>query len=159
MANAVKPIPEGYEGATPYLCCRDAARAIDFYNVAFGATEQMRVPMPNGKIGHAELKIGRALIMLADEFPEFGFTSPQSLGGSPVLIHVYAEDVDAMAEQATAAGAIMVRPLEDEFYGDRICTIEDPFGHRWSFATHKEDLSPEEMQRRQEESMPHSGGG
>jgi PhnB protein len=148
MANNVKAIPEGSDGATPYLCIKGAADAIEFYKKAFGATEIMRMAGPDGRLGHAEIKIGKAKIMLADEFPEMGFLSPRTLGGSPVMIHIYVEDVDALAAQAEAAGAKVKRPVADQFYGDRICQFEDPFGHGWHFATHKEDLSQEEMQKR-----------
>ena len=144
----VKPIPDEYRGATPYLCVNGAAAAIDFYKKAFGATEIMRMPAPDGKIGHAEIKIRDAIIMLADEFPEMGHVSAKSLGGSPVSILLYFENVDEIARQATAAAAKVVRPVEDQFYGDRMGKLEDPFGHFWFVATHKEDLSPEEMQRR-----------
>ena len=139
---AVKAIPEGYEAAVPYLSCRNAAGAIAFYKKAFGASELMRLPAPNETVGHAELRIGAAKIMLADEFPEMGFRSPQSIGGSPVGIHVYVEDVDALASRAAAAGAKIERPVADQFYGDRSVTLLDPFGHRWFFSTRKEDLSP-----------------
>lgn len=148
MTSSTSHIPEGYHTATPYLCVRDAASAIEFYKKAFGATELMRLADPNGKIGHAEIKIGDAPIMLADEFPEMDFRSPQSLGGSPVTIVLYVEDVDALASQAVAAGAKVLRPVEDQFYGDRMGKLADPFGHVWSVATHKEDVSPEEMRRR-----------
>jgi PhnB protein len=148
MASAVKPIPEAYQGATPYLCIRGAARAIEFYKQAFGATELMRIAQPDGRVGHAELKIGAALFMLADEFPEMGFRSPQALGGSPVTIHIYVEDVDATATRAVAAGAKLLRPVQDQFYGDRSGQFEDPFGHTWSIATHVEDVSPEDMKKR-----------
>ncbi len=148
MAGKVKPIPEGSRGATPYLCCTDAARAMEFYKKAFGATEVMRLAEPSGRIGHAEVKIGDAVIMLSDEYPEMGVRSPQSLGGSPVAIHIYVEDVDALARQAVGAGAKLLRPVEDQFYGDRAGTLEDPFGHRWFIATRKEDVSPEEMGKR-----------
>jgi PhnB protein len=147
---AVKAIPEGYEGAIPYLSCKNSAAAIDFYKKAFGATELMRMTQPDGRVGHAELKIGGALIMMADEFPEMGVLSPQSLGGSPVGIHIYVQDVDAVAERAVAAGAKLLRPVADQFYGDRSATMEDPYGHKWFFATHKEDVSPEELKRRHE---------
>ena len=153
MADGVKPIPEGYEGATPYLACRDAAKAIDFYKQAFGAIELMRMPDPNGRIGHAELKIGNAIIMLSDEWQEGGHNSPQSLGGSPVGIMLYFEDVDRIAQQAVAAGGTITRELKDEFYGDRTGTMVDPFGHRWFIATHKEDVPPDEMERRAKEAM------
>ncbi len=148
MTSPAKPIPDGYSAATPYLCVKGAAAAIEFYKKAFGATESMRLGMPGGKIGHAEIKIGKAPIMLADEFPEMSVVSPQTLGGSPVTIHLYVEDVDAIAGQAVAAGAKVLRPVEDQFYGDRAGKLEDPFGHVWWIATHKEDVSPEEMQKR-----------
>ena len=154
---AVKPIPEGYEGATPYLSCHNAAHAIDFYKKAFGATELMRMPDPRGKIGHAELKIGKAVIMLSDEWPDGGHRSPQSLGGSPVAMMLYFEDVDAIAQQAVAAGAKLTQPLKDQFYGDRSGTLEDPFGHRWFIATHIEDVPPDEMERRAAAAMQQPG--
>jgi PhnB protein len=145
---AVKPIPEDYAGATPYLACKNAAEAIEFYKKAFGAAEIMRMPDPTGRIGHAELRIGKAVIMLSDEWQEGGHLSPKTLGGSPVGIMVYFEDVDRIAEQAVAAGGKLVRPLKDEFYGDRTGTLEDPFGHRWFIGTHKEDVPQDEMERR-----------
>jgi PhnB protein len=148
MANTVKAIPEGSEGATPYLAIKGAAAAIEFYQKAFGATEKMRMVGPDGRIGHAEIQIGKAKLELADEHPEIGFLSPQMLGGSPVTIHIYVEDVDALAAQAEAAGAKVRRPVADQFYGDRGGQFEDPFGHVWFFATHKEDVSPEEMRKR-----------
>ena len=147
MTNKVKPIPDGYHTATPYLIVKDAARAIDFYKRAFGAKEVMRFDR-GGKVGHAEVKIGDSPIMLADEFPEMGARSPQSLGGSPISILLYAEDVDALVAQAIAAGAKLQRPVEDKFYGDRTGSVEDPFGHVWHIATHKEDVTLEEMHRR-----------
>jgi PhnB protein len=143
-----KPIPEGYHTATPYLIIKDAAKAIEFYKKAFGAKEMMRMSQPDGRIGHAEIKIGNSPIMLADEFPEMGARSPQSLGGSPVSILLYVEDVDAFAEQAVAAGTKVVRPVKDQFYGDRSGSFEDPFGHQWHIATHVEDVAPEEMHKR-----------
>ncbi len=158
MADAVNPIPEGYEGATPYLCINDAAKAIDFYKQAFGATELMRMPEPSGKIGHAELKIGKAIIMLSDEWPEIDHRSPTTLGGSTVGIMLYFDDVDKIAEQAVTAGGKLTRELKDEFYGDRTGTLVDPFGHRWFIATHKEDLSHEEMERRSREIMSQHDG-
>jgi PhnB protein len=145
---AVKPVPEGYHTATPYLVIKDAARAIEFYKKVFGATELMRMPDPSGKIGHAEIKIGDSPIMLADEFPDMGYRGPQALGGSPVSILLYVADVDAVFNKAVAAGAKVVKPLQNQFYGDRSGFIEDPFGHLWSVATHVEDVSPEEMERR-----------
>jgi len=156
---AVKPIPEGYEGATPYLACSDAAKAIEFYKKAFGATELMRMPDPSGKVGHAELKIGKAVVMLADEWPDIGHKSPQTLGGSPVGIMLYFEDVDAIAKQAVAAGGKLTQPLKDQFYGDRSGTLEDPFGHRWFIATHKEDVPPDEMERRAAAAAQQGAGG
>ena len=152
MAN-VNPIPDGMEGATPYLCCADAAAAIDFYRRAFGAEEKLRLAGPDGRVGHAELMIGAATIMLADEHPEMGFRSPRALGGSPVTIHLYVPDVDALVARAEAAGATVTRPVADQFYGDRSAQLEDPFGHHWSFATHVEDVSSEELQRRFETLM------
>jgi len=148
MTSKAKPIPDGFHGATPYLCCKDAAGAIEFYKKAFGATEVMRLAEPSGRIGHAEIKIGEAVIMLSDEHAEIGVRSPQSLGGTPVAIHLYVEDVDALARRAVAAGAQLTRPVADQFYGDRTGTLEDPFGHRWFIATHKEDVSSEEMGKR-----------
>lgn len=148
MTNKVKPIPEGYSAVTPNLCVKGAADAIEFYKEVFGATELMRIGAPGGKIGHAELNIGGATIMLADEFPELGFVSPQTLGGSPVIMMVYVEDVDATAKRAIAAGAKELRPVEDQFYGDRSGKYADPFGHVWMIATHKEDVSPAEIERR-----------
>lgn len=147
MTNKVKPIPDGYHTATPYLIVKDAARAIDFYKRAFGAKEMMRFDH-GGKVGHAEVKIGDSPIMLADEFPEMGARSPQSLGGSPISILLYVEDVDALVAQAIAAGAKLQRPVEDKFYGDRSGSVEDPFGHVWHIATHKEDVTLEEMRKR-----------
>jgi len=148
MSEKTNPIPEGYKGATPYLCVNGAASAIDFYKQAFGAMETMRITDPSGKIGHAEIKIGEAPIMLADEFPDMGFRSPQAFGGSPVTIHLYVADVDTLFSQAVAAGAKAVEPVEDKFYGDRAGKLEDPFGHVWYIATHKEDVAPEEVQKR-----------
>jgi len=147
---AVKPIPDGYEGITPYLCCREAARAIDFYTRAFGAVETTRMPGPNGTVGHAEIKVGGSIVMLADEYPEMGVVSPQTLGGTPTTLMIYVEDVDAVVQRAVAAGAKLLRPVEDQFYGDRSGQLEDPFGHRWNFATHTEDVPPDEMARRSE---------
>ncbi|HVZ39539.1 MAG TPA: VOC family protein [Candidatus Kapabacteria bacterium] len=148
MAQSVNPIPEGYLGITPYITVRDAANAIEFYKNAFGATETMRIMQPDGRVGHAELTIGTAPIMLSDEFPEHGITGPQTLGGTPVTMHLYVEDVDAFAERAVAAGATLLRPVANQFYGDRGGKLQDPYGHAWWVATHVEDVSPEEMQRR-----------
>jgi PhnB protein len=150
---AVKFIPDGYHTATPYLIVKGAGRALDFYKTAFGATELMRFADPGGKIGHAEIKIGNSIIMLADEHPEMGFRGPQSLGGSPVGLLLYFEDVDAVFDRAIAAGASVFRPVKDQFYGDRSGTLTDPFGHVWTIATHVKDVSPEEMQQCAEASM------
>jgi len=147
MDTNVKAIPDGQHHATPYLCVRDAARAIDFYKQGFGAIETMRLAEPGGKIGHADLKIGGADIMLADEYAGHN-RSPQELGGTPVMIHLYVADVDSFCARAVAAGAKLVRPLEDQFYGDRIGVLEDPFGHVWMIATHKEDVTSAELQKR-----------
>ena len=154
-----KPIPEGYHSVTPYLIIKGATEAIDFYKKAFGATELFRMPAPEGKIGHAEIKIGDSPIMLADEFPEMGYKSPQTLGGSPVSLMIYVADVDTLFKQAIAAGGKEQRPVKDQFYGDRSGTLEDPFGHVWHVATHKEDVSPEEMVRRMKTYTAASGGG
>ncbi len=148
MTSRVKPIPEGYHTATPYLVVKDAANAIEFYKKAFGATELMRMTQPDGRVAHAEIKIGDSPIMLADEFPEMGARSPQALGGSPVSIFLYVEDVDALANQAVAAGAKVLMPVQDQFWGDRYGKLADPFGHLWSVATHKEDVAPEEVKKR-----------
>jgi PhnB protein len=148
MTNKVKPVPEGYHTATPYLIVKGAAQALEFYKKAFGAKEIMRMAQPDGRIGHAEIKIGDSPIMLADEFPEMGARSPQSFGGSPVSIHLYVGDVDAMFADSVAAGATVQRPVADQFYGDRTGGVVDPFGHVWYIATHKEDVSAEEMKKR-----------
>jgi PhnB protein len=142
----VQPIPAGYHSVTPYLMIRGAARAIDFYRKAFGASEVMRFNEPNGRIGHAEIKIGDSYVMLADETDTF--RSPQSLGGAGISLLLYVEDVDKTFAQAVAAGATVQRPVADQFYGDRMGTVVDPFGHVWSIGTHKEDLSMEEVQQR-----------
>ena len=143
-----KPIPDGYHTATPYLIADDAAKAIEFYKKAFGASEKLRIPAPGGRIGHAEIQIGDSLIMLADEHPEIDARGPQHYGGSPVSILLYVDDVDALFKQAVAAGGTEVRPVTDQFYGDRSGTLKDPFGHSWHLSTHKEDVSPEELNRR-----------
>ena len=146
----IKTIPDGYHSVTPYLSIKGAAQAIEFYKRAFSATELFRLVAPSGEIGHAEIKIGNSPIMLADPCEEGPFRNPQSLGGSSVGLHVYVEDVDALFVQAVDAGAKAVRPVQDQFYGDRTGTLEDPFGHVWFLATHKEDLTPEEINRRAE---------
>ncbi len=147
MTVIVKPIPVGYHTATPYLIVSDGSRAIDFYKQAFGAKELFRMEN-HGKISHAEIQIGDSRIMLADEHPDMGARSPQAFGGSPVSILLYVEDVDAFVKKSVAAGGKLVRPVEDKFYGDRSGSIEDPFGHAWHIATHIEDVSPEEMDKR-----------
>ncbi|HSB69049.1 MAG TPA: VOC family protein [Candidatus Methylomirabilis sp.] len=147
---SVKAIPTGHRTVTPYLAIKNAVKALEFYKKGFGATESFRIVMPDGRLGHAEIRLGDSLIMLADEFPEFGGKSPDTLGGSPVSIHLYVEDVDAFFKRALAAGAKERKPVMDQFYGDRSGQLEDPFGHLWWVATHKEDIAPEEMQRRVE---------
>ncbi|HKE40492.1 MAG TPA: VOC family protein [Casimicrobiaceae bacterium] len=144
----VQPIPTGYAGVTPYLIIRGATRALDFYKKAFGAVELMRFPAPGGLIGHAEIKIGDGIVMLADEMPDSPYQSPQKFGGTPVSLMFYVTDVDKRFAQAVAAGATVQRELKDQFYGDRSGTLVDPFGHIWTIATHVEDVSPAEMQRR-----------
>jgi len=144
----VKPIPDGYHTVTPYLVVSNAAAAIDFYKKAFNASETMRMNGPGGKVMHAEIKIGDSPVMLADEFPEMGARSPQSLGGAPVSLMIYVEDVDKVAAQASKAGATTTRPVKDQFYGDRSGTFTDPFGHVWTISTHKENVSAEEMKKR-----------
>jgi PhnB protein len=150
---ATKPIPDGYRTATPYLIVKGAAEAIEFYKRAFGATEMLRMADPQGKVGHAEIKIGDSVIMLADEHPAMGYRGPRSLGGSSVSILLYLEDVDGVFERAVKAGAKAQRPVTNQFYGDRSGTLEDPFGHVWTIATHVEDVPPEEMKRRAEAAM------
>jgi PhnB protein len=146
---AVNPIPAGYPRVSPYLCCRGATDAIEFYKDVLGATERMRMPGDSpDNVGHAELEIGTGMVMLADEFPDHGFISPLSLGGSPVTVHVFVEDVDAVFARALELGATVARPVEDQFYGDRLGQFVDPWGHRWSVASHVEDVSPEEMATR-----------
>ena len=144
----VKPIPEGYHSVTPYLFIKGAARAIEFYKDVFGATEIMRMPGPAGQIMHAELRIGDSVVMLGDENPQMGALSPQSIGGTGSGQYIYIADVDAVVQKAVDAGAKLVRPVKDQFYGDRSGTLIDPFGHMWSVATHVEDVSPEEMNKR-----------
>lgn len=147
----VKPIPEGYPRVVPYLHVDDADAAIGFYGTVFGATERMRMPGPDGKIGHAELDIGDAVIMLADEHPDMDIRAPRTVGGTPVTIHVYVEDADEVFDRAVKAGATALQPVEDKFYGDRSGVFEDPFGHRWNVATHVEDVPPDEMATRMAE--------
>jgi PhnB protein len=144
----IRPIPKGYNTVTPYLSVQGAASAIAFYKKAFGAKEVMRMPGPGGTIGHAEIQIGDSRIMLADEFPEMNFRSPRTVGGTPVNIHLYAQDVDKVAKKAVAAGAKLLRPVADQFYGDRSGSLEDPFGHVWHVATHVEDIPMKELKKR-----------
>ena len=148
MANNVKPIPDGYHAVTPYLAIKGAAEAIEFYKKAFGAKEIMRFPQPDGRVGHAEIQVGDSRVMLADEHPDMDFLGPQARGGSPVHLHLYVEDVDGVVKRAMSAGAREVRPVQDQFYGDRLGTVADPYGHVWHVSTHKEDLSMDELKKR-----------
>lgn len=153
----VEPIPADYRAVTPYLIVRDAQRALDFYARAFGAQELLRLPMPGGRIGHAEIRIGAGIVMLADEMPDMGYLAPNSLGGTPVSLMFYVPDVDARFEKAIAAGAQVRRAVQNQFYGDRSGVLADPFGHVWTIATHVEDVSAEEMDRRMQAFA--AGGG
>ncbi len=148
MAKPGKPVPEGFRTVTPHLIIKDASAAIEFYKKAFGAEEILRMPGPGGSVMHAEMRIGDSPIMLNDEFPDYGKRGPKSIGGTPVTIHLYVNDVDAAFDRAVKAGAKVTMPLADMFWGDRYGTLEDPFGHQWSLATHKEDLSGEEIAER-----------
>jgi PhnB protein len=143
-----KAIPDGYPRVTPYLIIDGASAAIDFYASVLGAKERMRMPAPDGKVGHAELEIGDSLVMLADEFPDAEVRGPKAVGGTPVSLHVYVEDVDSVFDRAIQAGATALRPVENQFYGDRAGQFEDPFGHRWNVATHVEDVPPDELAKR-----------
>jgi len=154
----VNHVPDGYHAVTPYLVVNGAASAIDFYKRAFGATEVLRVDGPDGRVGHAELRFGDSHVMLADEFPEMGFRSPAAYGGTPVLMMLYVPDVDSRCRLAIEAGAKVLRPLADQFYGDRTVTFLDPFGHIWTVATHKEDVPRDELARRAA-AQPQPGGG
>ena len=153
---AVKPIPDGYHSVTPYLIMNDAAAALEFYKKAFGAVELMRMPAPGGRIGHAEIRIGDSPVMLADENLQMNARSARTIGGSPVSLMVYVEDVDAVVAQAVAAGGKLVRPVANQFYGDRTGGIDDPFGYHWYIATHVEDVPPAELEKRAAKAM---GGG
>jgi PhnB protein len=158
MAKTVKAIPDGYHTITPSLVVAGGAKAIEFYKKAFGAEELFRMPGPDGKsVMHAELQIGNSRLMLTDEFKDRGCLSPQSLGGSPVTIFMYVQDVDASFKRAVDAGAKVTMPLMDMFWGDRFGTLSDPFGHHWSMATHKEDVPPEEMPKRAQAAMAKMG--
>jgi PhnB protein len=148
MAGNVKPIPEGYHSVTPYLIIDGAAKAIEFYKKVFRATEKLRMPMPDGRIGHAEIVVGDSVIMLADEHPERGYRSPKARGGTSVGLMLYVEDVDAVASRFVEAGGKVLNEVKDQFYGDRSGNFEDPFGHQWTVGTHKEDLTAEEVARR-----------
>jgi PhnB protein len=148
MTKQVKPVPDGYHSVTPYLIVKGAAAAIDFYRLAFDAVELFRMPKPDGGIGHAEIRIGNSSVMLADEHPEMGLLGPQSLGGTSVQLLLYVENVDLVTEKAVPVGLKILRSIQNQFYGDRSGNFEDPFGHRWTIATHLEDVSPEEMKRR-----------
>ncbi|HRY30506.1 MAG TPA: VOC family protein [Elusimicrobiota bacterium] len=150
MSN-IKPVPEGYHTLTPYLTIKDAAQAIEFYKKAFGAKELYRLSDPGGRIGHAELQIGDSRLMLSDEFPEMEGRGPRTLGGTPVMLHLYVEDSDELVRRAASAGARVLSPVEDQFYGDRGGKVQDPYGHIWYISTHKEDLSAEEIDRRARE--------
>lgn len=150
---AVKPVPEGYHTVTPYLIVNGAAKAIDFYKQAFGARECFRVDGPDGRIGHAEIRIGDSIVMLSDEHPEIGARGPQSIGGTPVTLALYLENVDQVFQRAVDAGATVLRPVQNQFYGDRSGSVTDPFGHIWHIATHVEDVPPDEMERRAKEAM------
>jgi PhnB protein len=150
---AVKPIPEGYSTITPYLAVENAKEAIEFYKRAFGAKERGRMLGPDGKIAHAEIEVGDSLIMLSDPFPQASTKPPKELGGISGSLFVYSEDVDAAVQKAVDAGATVTMPVEDMFWGDRFGSIQDPFGHQWSIATHKEDLTPEEIAERGREAM------
>jgi len=159
MSEQVRPIPEGFHSVTPHLVCNDAAAAIAFYQQAFGAVEIGRMGMPGGKIGHAEIRIGDSRLMLADAFPEYGSQDPLALKGSPVVIHLYVENADAVWDQAIAAGAEPIMPLSDAFWGDRYGQVQDPFGHRWSIATHQREVSMDEMQDAMQQMMAQAPKG
>lgn len=151
MNGKIKAIPDGYDSVTPYLIVKGAAKAIAFYQKAFSATETMRLPAPGGGIGHAEIRIGNSIVMLADEFPDMGACGPKTIGGSPVSLMIYVENVDHVFALALEAGAKELRPLENKFYGDRAGQIEDPFGHVWTLASHVEDVTAEQLQERMQE--------
>jgi len=153
MTQQVRPIPEGFHTITPHLVCCGAADALTFYAQAFGAVETMRLPAPGGKLMHAQMRIGDSNFMLADAFPESGCVDPRALNNTPVYIHLYVDDVDAVWTRAVEAGAKPLMPVTDMFWGDRYGQVEDPFGHRWSMATHKRDLTPEQMQEEMQKSM------
>jgi PhnB protein len=151
MTTKVKPIPDGYHTLTPYLSVRGVAKAIEFYKRAFGAQQRGVLNTPDGRVGHAELMIGNSMVMVADEFPEHGNKSPETLNGSPVGLAIYVENVDEVFKRAVEAGATVKEPVSDKFWGDRAGSVTDPFGHKWTILTHKEDVSPDEMKKRMEE--------
>jgi uncharacterized glyoxalase superfamily protein PhnB len=159
MQHAARPIPEGYHSLTPHLVCEGAAEAMAFYRQSFGAVEVDRMPGPGGKLMHATMRIGDSLVMLCDDFPEYGSPGPRALQGSPVVIHLYVPDADAVWERALAAGAKPLMPLGDTFWGDRYGQLVDPFGHRWAIATHLRDMTPQEIQDEMAKTMPGCGGG
>jgi len=159
QSMSVQPIPAGFHAITPYLIIDGAAAAMDFYTNVFGATEDFRMEGPGGKIGHAEMVIGDSKIMLADENPEMGIRGPETIGGTPVSLLLYVENVDEVFERVIAAGATELRPLVDQFYGDRSGAVTDPFGHTWSIATHVEDIPPDEMMKRAQQAMQQGGCG
>lgn len=158
MQEQVRAIPEGFHTVTPHLVCAGAAEALEFYKKAFSATEIGRMPGPGGKLMHAEIRIGDSRVMLADDFPDWGSNGPLALKGTPVFIHLYVNDADATWQQAVAAGAKPVMPMADMFWGDRYGQVEDPFGHRWSIATHKRDMTPAQMQEEMQKAMQQSQG-
>jgi PhnB protein len=155
---SVRPIPEGYRTITPYLAVDDAAEAIEYYKRAFGAKERGRMEAPGGKIGHAELELGDSLVMLSDALPQFSTRPPTELGGTSVSVFMYVEDVDAVVKQAVDAGGTVTIEVADQFWGDRFGTVQDPFGHLWSIATHVEDVAPEEMAERAKAAMAAMSG-
>ncbi|MCD2518599.1 VOC family protein [Massilia sp. G4R7] len=159
MKQATRAIPEGFHSITPHLVCEGAARALDFYRDCFGAVEVSRMPGPDGRIMHAELRIGDSMVMLADDFPDYGSPGPIALKGSPVVMHLYVRDADAVWERAMAAGAKPLMPLGDAFWGDRYGQFLDPFGHRWAVATHQRDMTPDEIQEAMAKEMPPECGG
>ncbi|MBY0228987.1 MAG: VOC family protein [Gemmataceae bacterium] len=156
-AGYAPPIPPGYHSVTPYLIVRDAARALGFYKEALGATELFRMPGPEGRVAHAEFKIGDSILMISDEWPEMGYLGPKSRGGTTVGLMVYVPDADAAFARAVSCGATVLKPMQDQFYGDRSGTVADPFGHSWTLSTHVEDVPPEEMERRMAASMQKQG--
>jgi PhnB protein len=151
MSEKLNPVPEGYSRLIPYITVKDGAAAIEFYRKAFGAEEVMRLAEPGGRIGHAELRFGDSIMMVSDEYPDHGALGPNSIGGSPVMIHLYVEDVDAVVARAVEAGARLDSPVENQFYGDRGGKLTDPFGHRWWVASRVEEVPPDEMRRRAEQ--------